>query len=108
MNLDSLRNRLRELDHEILNLASRRQEIAVAIGREKAGAGLPTRDYRQEKEVVQRARDSAAELGLPPGLAERITLALIEASLTVISAFSDLPTRGRMTPLKNAALVTTK
>ena len=83
MDLDSLRERLRNLDHQILTLASRRQEIAVAIGREKLQAGLPTRDYRQEKDVVQRARDSAAELGLPPALAERITLALIEASLTV-------------------------
>ena len=83
MHLDSLRDRLRDLDHEILTLAARRQEIALTIGREKIRAGLPTRDYRQEKEVVQRARDSARDLGLSPGLAERITLALIEASLTV-------------------------
>lgn len=83
MTLDSLRNDLSTLDHEILSLVGRRQELAVAIGREKQRAGIPTRDYGQEKEVVQRARVSGETLGLPPHLAERVTLALIEASLTV-------------------------
>jgi chorismate mutase/prephenate dehydrogenase len=62
---------------------SRRQALAQKIGQVKRDAGIPTRDYRQERDVVQRARAAAAEHGLSPDLGEELILALIRGSLTV-------------------------
>lgn len=79
--LDQLRRQLAELDAEILSLIARRQSMVTEIGRSKASAGKPTRDYAQEKEVVQRARRRADQLALSPDLAEDLMLLLIRASL---------------------------
>lgn len=81
--LDRLRAELGAIDREILAAAARRQELAQRIGQVKRAAGLATRDYRQERDVIERARAAAAELGLPPTLGEELTLALIRSSLTV-------------------------
>jgi len=80
--LASLRNELAALDQEILELIARRQTIVTGIGRIKSAAGRPTRDYGQEKDVIQRACESAGRLGLTPELAEDLMLLLIRASLT--------------------------
>jgi chorismate mutase/prephenate dehydrogenase len=79
--LEELRRELGELDAQVLALVARRQSIVTEIGRFKASAGRPTRDYAQEKEVIQRARQRAGDLGLGPDLAERLMLMLIRASL---------------------------
>ncbi|KAB2893126.1 MAG: bifunctional chorismate mutase/prephenate dehydrogenase, partial [Kofleriaceae bacterium] len=68
---------------ELLRLAARRQAAAQEIGRIKRDAGVPVRDFRQERDVVERARATAAELGLAPQLGEELVLALIRESLTV-------------------------
>ena len=81
--LDQLRKELGQIDREILGLVSRRQALAQRIGQIKRDAGIPTRDYRQEKDVVERARASAVEHGLSPALGEELILALIRGSLTI-------------------------
>src|SRR6185312_7223303 len=81
--LDQLRGELGAIDKEILALVAKRQATAIKIGHAKRELGLPTRDFRQEKDVVQRARAAAAELGLPPSLGEDLVIALIRGSLTV-------------------------
>jgi chorismate mutase/prephenate dehydrogenase len=81
--LDPLRTELGRIDREILELVARRQVLAQKIGQVKRDAGIPTRDYRQEREVVQRARAAAVEHGLSPELGEELILALIRGSLTV-------------------------
>jgi chorismate mutase/prephenate dehydrogenase len=81
--LEELRTELGAIDKEILALISRRQATALRIGQVKRSRGIPTRDFRQERDVVERARAAAAEQGLPPGLGEEIILALIRSSLTV-------------------------
>ena len=83
VSLDELRAELGAIDKELLALAARRQEVAAAIGRHKRDAGIPVRDFRQEREVIERARASAAQLGLAPALGEELVLALIRESLTV-------------------------
>ena len=67
----------------MLALVARRQALAAEIGRVKRAAGKATRDYRQEVDVIQRARTAAAELGAPPDIAEQLMLLLIRGSLTV-------------------------
>src|SRR3954469_9278195 len=81
--LDTLRTELGDIDRQILALVSRRQAIAQRIGQVKRDAGIPTRDFRQEKDVVQRARASAVEHGLSAELGEELILALIRGSLTI-------------------------
>ena len=81
--LDSHRTELGQIDRDILALVARRQALAQKIGQIKRDAGIPTRDYRQERDVVERARASAVEHGLTPQLGEELILALIRGSLTV-------------------------
>jgi chorismate mutase/prephenate dehydrogenase len=78
-----LRGELGQIDKEILALVAKRQATAIKIGHAKRALGLPTRDFRQEKDVIQRARLAAAEAGLPASFGEELSLALIRASLTV-------------------------
>ena len=81
--LDPLRTELGEIDRQILGLVARRQAVAQRIGQVKRDAGIPTRDYRQEKDVVERARAAAVQHGLPAALGEDLVLTLIRGSLTV-------------------------
>jgi chorismate mutase/prephenate dehydrogenase len=83
MTLDELREQLGDVDRDILSLVARRQRLAAEIGRAKLAAGVPTRDFRQEAEVVHRARTAAAGAALSPELAERLMLLLIQSSLTI-------------------------
>jgi chorismate mutase/prephenate dehydrogenase len=83
MSLDDLRKELGDVDRELLALVARRQRLATEIGRVKRAAGIPTRDYRQERDVLQRARAAASAAGLTPELAEELLLLLIRSSLTV-------------------------
>lgn len=81
--LEPLRRELGQIDREILALVAKRQALAQQIGQIKRDAGIPTRDYRQERDVVERARAAAIEHGLSAQLGEEIVLALIRESLTV-------------------------
>jgi chorismate mutase/prephenate dehydrogenase len=81
--LDVLRTELGDVDRQILGLVAKRQQLAQKIGQVKRDAGIPTRDYRQERDVVERARAAAVEHGLTPQLGEELILALIRGSLTI-------------------------
>ena len=83
MSIDELRTELARLDRELLDLVARRLELAATIGREKRATRTPTRDYRQEKVVIERARTAARDLGISPQLAEDLVISLIRSSLTV-------------------------
>ncbi len=80
--IEELRERLKDIDREILRKVAQRQELAAQIGGLKQSRGQSTRDFAQEKEVVERARTGARELNLPRGLAEEIMELLIRHSLT--------------------------
>lgn len=81
--LEPLRQELGQIDRDILALVAKRQALAQKIGQVKRDGGIPTRDYRQERDVVERARAAAVEHGLTPTLGEELVLALIRGSLTV-------------------------
>jgi chorismate mutase/prephenate dehydrogenase len=83
MSLDALRDKLAEVDRELLALVARRRELSTEVGRIKRERGLPPRDFRQEREVVERARRAAGQHGLPPRLGEELVLLLIRHALTV-------------------------
>ena len=77
LTLDQLRQRLNELDRDIIGLVAERQRIAREVARAKRSTGHPTRDYRREREVVLGVRKAATELGVSPDVA---ALSLIHIS----------------------------
>ena len=83
MTLDALRTELGQIDKQILELVAKRQAVAQKIGQVKRDAGIPTRDFRQERDVIERARANAVAHGLSPAMGEELVLALIRGSLTV-------------------------
>lgn len=82
MNLDQLRQRLTQVDSELIRLAKERQDIVGQIGAYKISQGVPTRDYERERDVLKGARELAESIGLEPDLAESILELLIRSSLT--------------------------
>jgi chorismate mutase/prephenate dehydrogenase len=82
MTLDELRARLNDLDKQMLELVAQRQAIVADIGRVKLDTGTGTRDFKREREVLMRARDNAAAVGVAPALGEALLQLLIRGSLT--------------------------
>lgn len=82
MILEQLRDRLTQVDRELISLIAERQRIVAEIGEHKIRTSAPTRDYARERIVLDGAREQATSLGLDPDVAERIMLELIRASLT--------------------------
>ncbi|MGD8339548.1 MAG: bifunctional chorismate mutase/prephenate dehydrogenase [Gammaproteobacteria bacterium] len=82
MNLDQLRQRLTQIDRELIRLAKERQDIVGQVGAHKIAHGVPTRDYERERDVLKGARELAESIGLEPDLAEQIMQLLIRSSLT--------------------------
>ncbi len=81
-NLDGLRERIRQLDLELLGRAAERVELARQLGELKRRQKLSTVDYSQERVVLDRARAFAKERGLDPAVAEDLLAGLIRASVT--------------------------
>jgi chorismate mutase/prephenate dehydrogenase len=82
MTLEQLRERLTQVDRELIALIADRQRIVAEIGAHKIRTSVPTRDYEREREVLKGAREQARTLGLEANLAEQIMQLLIRASLT--------------------------
>jgi chorismate mutase/prephenate dehydrogenase len=80
--LDELRQRLNEIDANLIELIAERQEKSREIARVKRATGHATRDFKREREVIVAARDAARARGLPPQLAENLMRLLIRSSLT--------------------------
>jgi len=81
--LSELRDELGDLDRRLLEVVAERERLASEIGSVKRATGAPTRDFQQEREVVERARATAASLKLAPRLAEELMLVLIRSALAV-------------------------
>lgn len=76
--LEQLRRRIRNLDSALLGLVAERMELAREVGRSKHEAGIPLRDFEVERRVLDRAAQSAGDLGLAPELARAVMKQLIE------------------------------
>ena len=82
MDLNNLRNRLNELDRQLIELIAERQSVVEKVGEQKRSAGQATRDYAREKQVLDGVRSDAEELGIAPDIAEQVMRLLIQTSLT--------------------------
>jgi chorismate mutase/prephenate dehydrogenase len=81
MDLQELRNRLTQLDGELLALIAERQRLSGEVARVKRSTGHPTRDFQREREVLLNARAAAETSGLSPALADKLLRLLIQSSL---------------------------
>ncbi len=82
MTLEELRERLTQLDAQLLGLVAERQRLSREVAQAKRAVGMGTRDYGREREVLLRARSVAESLDLSPDLAESVLRLLIRGSLT--------------------------
>lgn len=80
--LDDLRKELGDIDAQILELITKRQKTALDIGAIKRSIGKATRDFAQEADVIRRACEKAASVGLDESVAKALTILLIRSSLT--------------------------
>lgn len=80
--LGPLRDRIVEIDGDLVRLAAERVRIAREIGARKRAEGLPTIDYAQERRVLERARERALESELDAEVAQHLVARLIRAAVT--------------------------
>jgi chorismate mutase / prephenate dehydrogenase len=80
--LEGLRQRLNELDRQLIALVGERKAVSEEVARVKRATGKPTRDYEREREVILGVRAMASERGVSPALAEELLRLLIRSSLT--------------------------
>ncbi len=83
MNLDELRREIDQTDAEILKLIAQRTKISEKIGKEKKELGMPIRDAKREKTVLERIKQLARENQLNEYDIEAIYRQLILASSSV-------------------------
>ena len=82
VDLARLREELSRLDAELLGLVASRQAISVQVGEIKQEMGDGTRDFEQERDVMERARHVGRKLSLPEPLCDKLLSLLIKSSLT--------------------------
>jgi chorismate mutase/prephenate dehydrogenase len=82
LTLDGLRQRLTDIDRQMIALVAERKRVSAEVARVKRVTGYPTRDFEREREVILGVRTMAAELGVSPALAEDLLRLLIRSSLT--------------------------
>jgi chorismate mutase / prephenate dehydrogenase len=80
--LDALRQRVTDIDRQLIALVAERKHVSSEVARVKRATGYPTRDYEREREVILGVRTMATELGVSPALAENLIRLLIRSSLT--------------------------
>ncbi|MCS7132881.1 MAG: prephenate dehydratase [Aigarchaeota archaeon] len=89
--IDELRERIDAVDRDLLELISRRVELAKRIGELKRALALPVADYKRELEVLERGKRFAEQLGLDVELMEIALNAIIgvcrKAQRTIRVAF---------------------
>jgi len=66
------RKRIDEVDEQILQSLSRRNEICKSIGSAKKKHGIPIQDLPRENDVYAHIKKKAADLGLDPAYTEAI------------------------------------
>ncbi|HEV3287190.1 MAG TPA: chorismate mutase, partial [Steroidobacteraceae bacterium] len=80
--LDELRQRVTEIDRQLIALVAERRAVSEEVARVKRATGAPTRDYQRERDVILGVRAQASERGVSPQLAEALLRLLIRSSLT--------------------------
>ncbi len=78
--LAALRERIRDLDRELVALIGRRRDLALEVGAAKKALGLPVLDPSQEARVVRRAAEIAREMGVDEELTRDVIWRIIASA----------------------------
>ncbi|TSD13288.1 chorismate mutase [Haloglomus irregulare] len=78
MELDELRQEIRGIDREIVELIAQRTYVAESIAAVKREEGRPTTDEDQEQAVMDRAGENAERFGVDSNLVKAVFRLLIE------------------------------
>ena len=78
MDLEELREEIRSIDREIVELIAQRTYVAESIAAVKRHEGLPTTDESQEEAVMERAGENARRFDVDENLVKAIFRLLIE------------------------------
>ena len=78
--LESLRQRIVELDDELIRLVGSRRELVLEVGRVKEALGLPVLDPAQEARVVRRVAERARQRGVDEELARDVIWRIIASA----------------------------
>lgn len=82
MTLERFRRQLDDIDRRILELVAERQATIGEILNVKRSTGYPLRDFKRERDVFQKARAKADDVGVSADVAEELMRLLIRYSLT--------------------------
>lgn len=78
MKLAEVRTEIDRIDEALLELLSKRLDLAKAAGDHKRRYGLAIKDKKREEEVIARAINKGLEKGLPATLTKIIFMALVK------------------------------
>ena len=78
MDLDELREEIKDIDREIVERIAQRTYVADSIAAVKREKGLPTTDESQEQAVMERAGSNAEQFDVDANLVKAIFRLLIE------------------------------
>ncbi|MFC7177631.1 chorismate mutase [Halosegnis marinus] len=76
--LDDLREEIRSIDREIVELIAQRTYVAESIAAVKREEGIPTTDEQQEAAVMDRAGENAERFDVDSNLVKAVFRLLIE------------------------------
>ncbi|MFQ6103314.1 MAG: prephenate dehydrogenase/arogenate dehydrogenase family protein [Candidatus Glassbacteria bacterium] len=79
--LDRLREKISQIDRDIIGLIAERLDVVNEIAAVKIGSRRPIRDYRVEREVIQRMRSRCNELGIDPAIGRLLARLLIGSAI---------------------------
>ncbi|RZA25222.1 MAG: prephenate dehydrogenase/arogenate dehydrogenase family protein, partial [Proteobacteria bacterium] len=103
--LDQWRQEIRALDNEIITRAARRMELALKIGQYKADHQLPVKDFRVEKEIIERTRIMAESMGLSADFAEHLMTLIMGHSVREQNKLHESKRSGSAPSLKNVLVI---
>ena len=95
--LDRLRSKIKETDVQILTLIRQRLDLAKEIGQLKFSSKIPVKDYKVEKEVLERNLAAGTDLGLYEPLTTEITKLLIRYAVLTQDEFQSKEKRSDTT-----------
>lgn len=80
MTIDDVRKEIDRVDHEIVRLIARRQELIGKIAKIKSSKGLPIHDEHRTQKVLEAVFNHAVECKIDPVSVQKIFETLISMS----------------------------
>ncbi len=81
MELEELRKKIDGIDRQILEILAKRMEVVSKVAEYKKENKVALKQHRREKQLIERNRAIAKELGLSEDFVENICRTIINESL---------------------------